>query len=55
MENTISKATDLEAAVEGDKAGRDERPNAKNKALKPVPHTSCFPKNPCMRQTAREK
>jgi len=52
---TISKATDFEAAVEGDKAGGDERPNTKNKALNPIPHTSRFPENPCMGQTKRDK
>lgn len=52
---TISKATDFEAAVEGDKTGGDERPNTKNKALNPIPHTSCFPENPCMGQTKRDK
>lgn len=52
---TISKATDFEAAVERDKTGGDERPDTKNKALNPIPHTSCFPENPCVGQTKRDK
>lgn len=47
---TISQAADLQAAVQGDETGGEQRTDAKHKALNAVPEAPCFPKHPGVTQ-----